>query len=230
MCARIVGVVPAAGYARRLQPLDRSKEVLEVEGRPVLYYLLDRMRAGGADELRVVTRPEKQDVATRAAAFGARVVLGRPQTAAESISLGLLGLADEDIALIGFPDTVWEPEDGFRRLVAVLTSEPVEAVLGLFRTRELTRSDVVEVDHDGRVRAIAVKPSKPPSELIWGCAAARVRALSDLARFREAGELFDRLARAGGVRGLELSSAWIDIGTKKAFFAAQTGAREPESA
>ena len=47
MGRRIIGVVPAAGYARRLQPLDRSKEVLEVKGRPVLDYLLDRMRAEG---------------------------------------------------------------------------------------------------------------------------------------------------------------------------------------
>ena len=166
-----------------------------------------------------MTRPEKQDVATRVDAVGASVVLGRPQTVAESISLGLLGLADDDIALIGFPDTVWEPEDGFRRLVAVLTNERVEAALGLFRTPELTRSDVVELDDDGRVRAITVKPSEPRSELIWGCAATRVGALLDLARFREVGELFDGLARAGSVRGIVLSDHWMDIGTKNAFSA-----------
>ena len=58
----IVGILPAAGYAVRLQPLECSKEMLEIGGRPVIDYLVERMRAGGCEELRVVTRPEKQDV------------------------------------------------------------------------------------------------------------------------------------------------------------------------
>ncbi|HZB36129.1 MAG TPA: NTP transferase domain-containing protein [Gaiellaceae bacterium] len=56
---RIVGVVPAAGHATRLQPLEGSKELLEIGGRPVFDYLVERLRAGGAEEIRVVTRPEK---------------------------------------------------------------------------------------------------------------------------------------------------------------------------
>ena len=56
----VVGIVPAAGYATRLQPLDCSKEVVPVGGRPVLGYLVERMRAGGASEIRVVTRAEKR--------------------------------------------------------------------------------------------------------------------------------------------------------------------------
>jgi len=40
----IVGVIPAAGHAIRLQPLSGSKELLEIGGRPVMDYLVERMR------------------------------------------------------------------------------------------------------------------------------------------------------------------------------------------
>jgi CTP:molybdopterin cytidylyltransferase MocA len=49
---RVVGVLPAAGRAARLQPLAGSKELLELGGRPVLEYAVERLRAGGADETR----------------------------------------------------------------------------------------------------------------------------------------------------------------------------------
>ena len=58
----IVGVIPAAGRATRLQPLSLSKEVQPISGRPVMDYLLKRLQRGGCAELRVVTRPEKLDV------------------------------------------------------------------------------------------------------------------------------------------------------------------------
>src|SRR5215211_2788599 len=89
----VVGVVPAAGHAVRLQPLPCSKEVLPVGGRPVLDYLVERMRVAPCDEVRVVTRPEKRDVAERARALGAHVVEGHPQSVADSLLLGMDGLA-----------------------------------------------------------------------------------------------------------------------------------------
>ena len=72
----VVGIVPAAGYATRLQPLEGSKELLEVAGKPVMDHVLERMLAAGATELRIVTRPEKHDVIEHAATLGAAVVTG----------------------------------------------------------------------------------------------------------------------------------------------------------
>lgn len=178
-------------------------------------YLVERMRAGGAEEVRVVTRPEKRDVAARAAELEARTIEVRTQTVTESIAAGLDGLAPDVVVLLGFPDTVWEPVDGFRRLVEQVTAGS-EVALGLFRTAELGRSDVVRFDRDGRVAGIAVKPVEPPSDWIWGCAAARCSALGRLTREAEPGSHFDSLARQGLVAGVELSDRWLDIGTRKA--------------
>jgi len=189
--------------------------VLPVRGRPVLDYLVERMRAAPCDELRVVTRPEKRDVAERAEALGAVVVEGYPQSVADSLLLGLDGLAAGDIVLFGFPDSVWEPVDGFARLLAVLAGDD-EVVLGLFSTRDLERSDVVGLSEPDRVTEIYVKPEQPPSELVWGCLAGSVAALEGVRGYGEPGVYLDRLARAGRVRGVRFGTEFVDIGTPEA--------------
>jgi glucose-1-phosphate thymidylyltransferase len=208
-------VIPAAGQATRLQPLPCSKEVLPVGGRPVLDYLVERMRAAPCDELRVVTRPEKLDVAERAREHGALVVQGRPPSVADSLLLGMDGLDRNDVVLFGFPDTIWEPVDGFQQLVAELG----EVALGLFRCRDLTRSDVVTVE-GARVTGVHVKPESPPSELVWGCLAAKAGALEGLAGHAEPGAYLDGLAREGRVHGVDFGTQFVDIGTPESLRAA----------
>jgi glucose-1-phosphate thymidylyltransferase len=211
----IVGVVPAAGMATRLQPLASSKEVLPIRGRPVIDYLLERMWAGGAEEIRVVTRPDKEDVARHAEREGALVVLAEPASVCESLLAGLDGVAEGDVVLLGFPDTIWEPVDGFRPLVRALGSS-YDVALGLFTGLEPERSDVVTIDERGTVLGVEIKPAQPESSLIWGCAAARAHALLGLERHAEPGEYFDELARRGTVTGIHLSDTFGDIGTPEA--------------
>ena len=140
----IVGVVPAAGHATRLQPLRSSKEVQPISGRPVMDYLVKRLHRGGCAEVRVVTRPEKLDVIENARRHGAVVIEARPATPAASLLAGLDGLDDRDVVAFGFPDSIWEPNDGFRGLVK-LVEEGADLALGLFRTANVERPDVVEV-------------------------------------------------------------------------------------
>lgn len=210
----IVGVIPAAGLAKRLGPLPCSKEMLPVGGRPVLEHVFERMRRAAA-EIRLVTRPEKPDVAEHARGLGAVVVEGRPASVAESLRLGCRGLARDDVVLLGFPDTIWEPEDGFVQLLDAL-DERTDVALGCFRSAELERSDVVVADADGTVRAVHVKPAQPAAQVIWGCAAARLAALDGLRRHDEPGRLFDELARSGRVRALRFAGEFVDIGTPEA--------------
>ena len=217
----IVGVIPAAGYATRLQPLDGSKEVFPIGGRPVMDFLVDRMRLAGCQHLRVVTRPEKEDVIAHVEELEATIVLARPASVAESFLAGMKGLDEEDIVLIGFPDTVWEPEDGFVLLVQSV-GEGGGVALGLFRALELERCDVVVLGEDGRVMGIDVKPAEPRSEWIWGCAAARVGTLAGLGTVDWPGSYFDSLCREGyEIRGVRLSDTFVDIGTKEALHRTQ---------
>ena len=211
----MVGVLPAAGHAARLQPLAGSKELLELAGRPVLDYAVERMRAGGAAEIRIVTRPDKGDVRTHAHELGLTVVDAEPETLAESIATGADGFAADDVVLIDLPDSVWEPVDGLAALVEAL--EPgTDAVLAVFRSTEPERGDVVEVDRDGAVHSVSVKPSEPAGDLVWGAVAARASALRSLRRHPYPGQLFDELAHGGRVRAVRFPGEFIDIGTKEA--------------
>jgi NDP-sugar pyrophosphorylase family protein len=210
-----VGLVPAAGHARRLGSLlSGSKEVYPIGGRPVIDYLLERMRAAGCTEIRVVTRPEKLDVVEHARVSGATVVLARPASVSASLLAGVEDLDAETAVVFGFPDTLWQPRDGFVRLLAAL-GPGVAVALGIFRAEDPERSDIVILE-GGRVAAIEVKPERPGSDLVWGCAATRVSVLRGLEGCEEPGHFFGELARRGLVRGVRLSDPFVDIGTPEA--------------
>jgi glucose-1-phosphate thymidylyltransferase len=221
----IVGLVPAAGHATRLQPLDCSKEVLEVGGRPVIDYLVERMQFGGATEIRVITRPEKDDVVSYAERIGASVVLAHPETINESYAAGMADLPPDDIVLLGFPDSLWEPVDGYRPLI-----EAVEAgrdvALGLFEAPGLEGSDFLRLDDAGGIIGVEIKPARPPSDWMWGAAAARVHALEGMEREEwPSAHMNNLLQRGADVLGIRLSSAYLDIGTKSALARAEAWTR-----
>lgn len=186
-------------------------------GRPVMDYVVERMRAGGATELRVVTRAEKRDVIEHSEELGATVLLAEPRTPSESFAVGLRGLDAEDIVLMGWPDTLWEPADGYRQLVQAIEAGSGVA-LGLFElTEDLERSDVIAFDDSDRITGIQIKPAEPASNCIWGCAAARAGILEGIQEEEWPGEYFDALCRRGvRLDGVRLSNIWLDVGTRSA--------------
>jgi glucose-1-phosphate thymidylyltransferase len=210
-----IGVIPAAGYATRLQPIQCSKEVYPVNGRPVIDYLLERMWAACPDEIRVVTRADKTDVASHARERGAVVIEAQPPSLADSFAIGVEGSAPTDVILMGFPDSIWEPPDGYARIVGLL-DRGFDVALGLFKPREvdLRRFETVVAEDSGTVRRIDVKPTVPTSRWIWGCAAVRAGALTDLWGETEPGRLFHDLCATGVVGAVRLSESYVDMGTR----------------
>jgi NDP-sugar pyrophosphorylase family protein len=160
-----------------------------------------------------VTRPEKRDVASHAQARGASIIAARPSTVSESLLAGIDRVGDDDIVVFGFPDTIWEPVDGFAHLVDALGD--ADAALGIFRAAEPARSDTVGIA-GARVEWVEVKPERPRSDLVWGCAAVRASALRDVAAEPEPGVYFDGLASRGRVAAVRLVDPFIDIGTPEA--------------
>jgi NDP-sugar pyrophosphorylase family protein len=211
---RIVGVIPAAGYATRLQPLVGSKEVIPVAGRPLMDYLVERMVRAGCDDIRVVTRPEKADVLAHAERRKLTLVTAHPRSVSESLLAGLDGTQPGDLVLFGFPDTIWHPLDGFVRLLAAL--EGFEVALGVFRGCEPQRSDVVEFESSGLVSSVVVKPTEPRSDWIWGMAVARRRSLHALSVHPEPGGAFDVMSSRSEVVAVPLSGPFVDLGTPQA--------------
>jgi NDP-sugar pyrophosphorylase family protein len=218
----LVGLIPAAGHGTRLGLTDRSKELVEVGRRPVVDWLVERMRAAGPDEVRIVTRPDKRDVVEHAERIGARVVLGHPPDVPASLRLGLEGLEPDDLVMWGYPDSIWAPRDGYAQLVPLLGGDDApDVAVGLFRAPEPERSDVVTLDDEGWVTGVHIKQPDPPGDLIWGIAVARVAALDGLREVAEPGLLVDRLSRERRVVARWMSDEWTDVGTPDALAAAR---------
>jgi glucose-1-phosphate thymidylyltransferase len=218
----VIGVLPAAGHATRLGLSTGSKELLEVGGFPVIEYSVRRLEVGGCSEIRVVTRPEKEDLREYATRRGLRVVLGNPPHVGASVAAALHGPDPDGLVALGYPDTLWEPLDGFALLRARIDDD-LDVVLGLFESPDAFRSDVVVVDERGLVADILVKPPEPPSTLVWGCLVARAAALGRVGEFAEVSDaLRDAIGRRR-VGSHMLSEHWLDVGVPAALERARSG-------
>ena len=224
------GIVPAAGVGSRIQPLAFSKELLpvgsRVEGgterpRAVSEYLLERMLLAGAEKICFTISPGKSDIIEY---FGGAVgpaslcyvVQPQPRGLCDALFRALPVLAPDDGVLIGLPDTVWFPADGFRRLPADALS------FLLFPVDRPELFDAVVTDPDGRVREIQVKTRGARSPWIWGgfrMPAAVFRELHALWCERDCrdayiGTLVNAwLAQGGEAYGVRAGESYVDVGT-----------------
>jgi glucose-1-phosphate thymidylyltransferase len=223
------GIVPAAGAGSRIQPLAFSKELLPVGSRfldgterprAVSEYLVERMIVAGADRLCFVISPGKSDIVEYygGAVGPARIcyaVQPRPAGLCDALFRALPFIAPDEEVLVGLPDTVWFPADGFRALGGGLS-------FLLFPVARPELFDAVIADEDGCVREIRVKAREPGTEWVWGAfklTGALLAELFALWREREeedayVGTLVNAwLARGGTARAVRAGHAYVDVGT-----------------
>jgi dTDP-glucose pyrophosphorylase len=234
----VLGIVPAAGAATRLQPLAFSKEMLPVGSafdeqgveRPkaVSEFLVDRMIHAGADRVCFVLSPEKTDIIPyyarhRAARRFCYVVQERPLGLCDALFRASQVMREDEDVLIGLPDTVWFPVDGFCQL------PPRELSFLLFPVEDARRFDAVLTEPNGRVREIRVKAEQPGTRWVWGAfrmPAPLFRALhalwSEPGRGDEyVGTLVNAyLARGGHALGVPAGERYYDVGTVDGYRAA----------
>lgn len=223
------GIVPAAGMGSRIQPLAFSKELLPVGSRlvdgterprAVSEYLVERMIRGGADKLCFVISPGKSDIVEYygGTVAGARVCyVVQPEAAGlcDALFRALPFVAADEEVLVGLPDTVWFPADGYRALGAGLS-------FLLFPVARPDLFDAVLTRPDDTVAEIRVKRPDPGTQWVWGAFKLDgriLRALHDLwdARGRAdeyVGTLVNAWLGAGGVaRGVSAGESYVDVGT-----------------
>ncbi len=218
----IVGLIPAAGRATRISPLPCSKELLPVgwqrdaiSGTPrpkvVSQYLLERMKAAGANRAFFIVRDGKWDIASFYG-DGSRVGLpigylnvGLPWGPPFTLSQAAPFIGEADV-VFGFPDILVQPVDSFSPLLARMHDTGADVVLGLFDCRADEPGDVVDRTADGRVTGLVTKeerPLRPARYVCWMFAVWRAsftRFMSEecarLARVAEARVAEDPLAKA----------------------------------
>jgi glucose-1-phosphate thymidylyltransferase len=225
------GIIPAAGTGSRIQPLAFSKELLPVGSRvdasgaehprAVSEYLVERMLRAGANRLCFVISRDKADILSYyggrvGAAEIAYVVQPEPAGLCDAIFRALPLIAHDETVVVGLPDTIWFPADGFTRL-----PDDVLSFL-LFPVEQPQFFDAVVIDEDGFVEEIQVKQPEPRSTWVWGGFKVPGRVLRQLHElWSEPGrgdEYFGTLvnawlARGGEARGVRAGSAYVDVGT-----------------
>lgn len=224
------GIVPAAGSGTRIQPLAFSKELLPVGSRlengierprAVSEYLVERMVRGGATRICFVVSPGKADIlayygASICSAHVSYTVQPHPAGLCDAIFRALPMIAPDDPVLVGLPDTIWFPADGFRRLPETGLS------FLLFPVERPEVFDAVVCDAEGRVLEIQVKQPAPTTPWVWGAFkldGRTMRALHELWQRRDrADEYFGTLVNAwlaegNEARGIPAGEDYVDVGT-----------------
>jgi glucose-1-phosphate thymidylyltransferase len=227
------GIVPAAGMGSRIQPLAFSKELLPVGSRTdggterpkaVSEYLVERMILAGATKICMVISPGKSDIVeyyggSLGLAHVCYVVQPEPQGLCDALFRSLPLLSPGDQVLVGLPDTVWFPEDGFCRLDGSALS------FLLFPVQHPELFDAVVTDGDGRegqVLEIQVKQQGASSSWVWGAFRMPAEVFQQLhslwvERGRQdvyVGTLVNAwLARGGEARGVRAGESYVDVGT-----------------
>jgi glucose-1-phosphate thymidylyltransferase len=224
------GVIPAAGLGTRIQPLAFSKELLPVgtrrdgetdRPRAVCEYLLDRMLLGGATRICFVISPAKTDIMNY---FGGQIgnaaicyaIQPNPSGLCDAIFTALPFVSPDDDVLVGLPDTVWFPENGFGYLPDRAFS------FLLFPVNRPELFDAVVTDKQNRVREVQVKTPVASTNWVWG--AFRVPG-TDLRNLRELwlernrqdqyiGTLVNEYINRGAtIHGIRSGERYVDVGT-----------------
>jgi dTDP-glucose pyrophosphorylase len=226
----MLGLIPAAGAGRRIQPLAFSKELLPVGSRSdgevehpraVSEYIVERMIAGGATRICFVIAPGKFDIlqyygCSVGAADVGYVVQPKPAGLCDAMFRALPWIAPDEMVVVGLPDTIWFPSDGLRELPASGLS------FLLFPVERPELFDAVVTDASQRVLEIQVKRPNASANWIWGAFKLSGRTLAELhalwierdRRDEYVGTLINAyLARGGEAIGVRAGQAYIDVGT-----------------
>jgi glucose-1-phosphate thymidylyltransferase len=179
----VVGIVPAGGKATRLAPLPCSKELLPVgfsyldDGcafRPkvISHYLLETMRLANIKKTFIILRDGKWDIPSyygdgkmldmHLAYLMMDLPFGVPYTLDQAYPF-----IEDAIVALGFPDMIFQPENAFIKILAKQEESNADIVLGLFPAFRPHKTDMVELDEDGRVCSIQIKPDQTNLIYAW---------------------------------------------------------------
>lgn len=224
------GIVPAAGTGSRIQPLAFSKELLPVGSRSdngverpraVSEYLIERMVRAGATKICFVVSPGKSDIVEyfggeTASAYVCYTVQHRPVGLCDAIFRARPLISADEVVIVGLPDTIWFPIDGF----TALPDDQLSFLVFPVNRPELF--DAVVADGGGTVSEIQVKQPNASSNWIWGAFKMPGAILHDLHDLWERRDRRDEylgtlvnayLADGGRAVAIRAGEVYVDVGT-----------------
>jgi glucose-1-phosphate thymidylyltransferase len=136
------------------------------------HYLLESMRLAGITKAFIVLRKGKWDIP---AYLGdgrmlgmhlAYLMMGLPFGAPYTLDQAY-AFVQHALVAFGFPDIITEPDDAFVRLLERQAETNADVVLGLFVPDQPQKWDMVDLDDEGRIREIVIKPAQTDLRYAW---------------------------------------------------------------
>jgi glucose-1-phosphate thymidylyltransferase len=181
---KIVGLIPAAGKAKRISPLPCSKEIYPIgfdnftgnqllRPKAVSQYLLESMKLINVTKVYIIIRKGKWDILNylgsgkwidmNFAYLMMDLPFGVPFTLDQAYHF-----VNDDIVAFGFPDIIFKPRDAFNQLLERQRLKNANAVLGLFRAPQpYEKEHMVKVDSGGQVSGFEIEPSQTTLKYTW---------------------------------------------------------------
>ncbi len=163
------GIVLAGGTGTRLHPITRavSKQLLPVYDKPMIYYPLATLLAGGVDEILVITTPHDADAFHRLLGDGSQwgieirqAVQASPEGIAQAFLIGEDFLAGRGGALVLGDNLFYGP--GLAESLEEALARPGATIFAQ-QVADPERYGVIDRDAAGRARSIVEKPEVAPS-------------------------------------------------------------------
>ena len=238
------GLILAAGYATRLRPLtdDTAKPLLPVGGRPMVDWLLDKLREIDAvDEVHLVTNA-RYAPDFRRWAEDKDVVVHDDRTSTNDDRLGAIGDIQYAVGHAGIDDDLLVVagdnlfDYGLAELVGFWHGKGVAsavAVLDVGDPQLAKRYGVISIDDDRRIRSFVEKPEQPESTLVATAAYLYHREhvklveryLADGNPPDQPGNLIAWLHRREPVYAFPIEGGWFDVGDAEQLLAADNRLR-----
>ncbi|MCS7337397.1 MAG: glucose-1-phosphate thymidylyltransferase RfbA [Verrucomicrobiae bacterium] len=162
------GIILAGGAGSRLYPLTlvASKQLQPVYDKPMVYYPLTLLIAGGIREFCLISTPNDLPRFKQLLGDGSKWGLSieyreqpRPEGIAQAFIIAESFIGHDNVALI-LGDNIFSGTDIFSRAIAEFTSG---ATIFAYHVRDPERYGVVEFDETGRAISIEEKPKQPRS-------------------------------------------------------------------
>jgi glucose-1-phosphate thymidylyltransferase len=229
-------LILAAGYATRLYPLtlETPKHMLEVGGRPMVDWVLDRLEPlEKLDRIYLVTNGKFAPAFERWAGSGEgrSVTVIDDGTTSEDDRLGAIGdmgfvidreQLDDDLLVIAGDNLFTGSIEGFVAEGRQRDS-PVLAVYDVGDPELMSELNTIETDEDGRITYFEEKPERAKSTLAGIALYWYPRSvlplihtyLAEQDNYDQPGRLVEWLYRRTPVYAWELPGTWYDIGTQE---------------